>query len=97
MGRDVGKPLTTDHCPLRWALQAAEKRDPEGGRGPQRRVFVAGVEEGGFNPRIKPTESTLASATEGHFAPIPPKITSFSAAYKAPEACFSAISTFNTG
>ena len=29
-------------------------RSTEGGRGPQRRVFVAGVEEGGFNPRINP-------------------------------------------
>ena len=41
-----------------WALQAAEKLIPEGG--------------GGFNPRIKPIESTLALATEGHFPPISP-------------------------
>jgi len=33
--------------------QAAEKLDLEGGRGPQRRVLVAGVEGGGFNPHIK--------------------------------------------
>jgi UDP-N-acetylmuramate dehydrogenase len=37
--------------------QLAEELSPEGGRDPQRRVFVAGVEEGGFNPRIKPTQS----------------------------------------
>jgi hypothetical protein len=41
------------------AIQAAEKLIPEGG--------------GGFNPRIKPTESTLALATEEHFPPISPK------------------------
>ena len=55
--------------------QAAEKLDPEGGRGPQRlgvpserslltgvkgRVLVAGEGGGGFNPRIKPTESARA-------------------------------------
>jgi putative ATPase len=39
---------------------AAEKLDAEGDRGPQRRVFVAGVEEGDFNPRDMPTESTRA-------------------------------------
>jgi hypothetical protein len=40
------------------ALQAAEKLDPEGG--------------GGFNPRIKPTESTRALAPEELFPPILP-------------------------
>jgi hypothetical protein len=28
---------------------------------------------GGFNPRIKPTESALALATDGHFLPIAPR------------------------
>jgi Fe-S oxidoreductase len=37
----------------------------EGGRGPQRRVFVAGVEEGGFNPRIKPAAQDGALASDG--------------------------------
>jgi hypothetical protein len=69
------------------ALQAAEKLDPEGGRGPQRRVLVAGVEEGGFNPRIKPTESTWALAPEGGFPPISPEIPSFSATSLATEGC----------
>jgi Fe-S oxidoreductase len=44
-------------------LSEGGERYPEGGRGPQRRVLVAGVEEGGFNPRIKPT------APEGALAP----------------------------
>ena len=60
--------------------QAADKLDPEGGRGPQRRVLVAGVEEGGFNPRIKPTKPTRALAPEGCFPQISPEIPSFSAA-----------------
>jgi hypothetical protein len=38
-----------------WALQATEKLDPEGG--------------GGFNPRIKPTESMRALAPEELFPP----------------------------
>jgi hypothetical protein len=53
------------------ALQAAEKLNAEGG--------------GGFNPRIKPTESMLALATEGCFSLISPEISSFSAACLAPE------------
>ncbi len=53
------------------ALQAAEKLDSEGG--------------GGFNPRIKPTESTRALAPEGRFPLISPEIPSFSAACLAPE------------
>jgi ATP-dependent DNA helicase RecG len=48
----------------------AEKGDPEGGRDPQRRVFVAGVEEGGFNPRIRPTESARALAPERCIPPV---------------------------
>jgi hypothetical protein len=47
----------------KWASQAAKKRDPEGG--------------GGFNPRIKPTESTMALAAEERFTPIPPEIRVF--------------------
>jgi hypothetical protein len=54
-----------------WASQPAEKLDLEGG--------------GGFNPRIKPTESALALAPEGFFLPVSPKILSFSAASLAPE------------
>ena len=50
------------------ASQLADKFASEGGRGPQRRVLVAGVEEGGFNPRIKPTESLGALAPEGRSA-----------------------------
>jgi 16S rRNA (cytosine967-C5)-methyltransferase len=49
---------------LSVASNPTEKIDPEGGRGPQRRVFVAGVEEGGFNPRIRSTEPTRALAPE---------------------------------
>jgi hypothetical protein len=49
--------------------QAAKKLDSEGG--------------GGFNPRIKPTESMLAVATEEHFPPISPQTPSFSAACTA--------------
>jgi hypothetical protein len=45
------------------ALQAAEKLNAEGA--------------GGFNPRIKPTESMLALATEGCFSLISPEISSF--------------------
>jgi 3-hydroxybutyryl-CoA dehydrogenase len=41
-----------------------EALDPEGGRGPQRRVLVAGVVEGGFNPRIKSAKSEGALAPE---------------------------------
>ena len=37
-----------------WRAKAAGKPDPEGGRGPHGQVFVRGVEEGGFNPRIEP-------------------------------------------
>ena len=48
---------------------ATGKIDPEGG--------------GGFTPRIKPTESTLALATDGRFPPIPPEIPSSSAACEA--------------
>ncbi len=47
------------------AAAAAGVNYREGGRGPQRRVLVAGVEEGGFNPRIKPAELTGALAPEG--------------------------------
>jgi thiamine-monophosphate kinase len=53
------------------AQKAEEKLDPEGGRGPQRRVFVAEVEEGGFNPRIEPTESMGALAPEVNFPDYP--------------------------
>jgi len=53
------------------ALQAAEKLVAEGG--------------GGFNPRIKPTESTRALAPEERLPPISPEIPSFSAASLAPE------------
>jgi hypothetical protein len=49
--------------------QAAEKPGPDGG--------------GGFNPRLKPTESTLASAPEGRHTSISPPIPSFSVAGKA--------------
>jgi 23S rRNA pseudouridine2605 synthase len=49
--------------------RAAEKLDSEGG--------------GGFNPRIKPTESTRALAPEGRSSPISPETQSFSAASKA--------------
>ena len=56
---------------VRAALQAAEKLDPEGG--------------GGFNPRIKPTESMPALAAEGRFPPISPETSSFSAASLAAE------------
>ena len=60
-----------------WALQAAEKLDPEGG--------------GGFNPRIKPTGSTRALAPEGRFSPISHEIPSSSAASLAPEVSSSRI------
>ena len=62
------------------ALQAAEKLVAEG--------------DGGFNPRIKPTESTRAGrggfqpthlSPEGRLPPISPEIPSFSAASLAPE------------
>ena len=53
------------------ASQAAEKLDPEGG--------------GGFNPRIKPTESTPALVAEGSFTRISSKTPSFFAACLAPE------------
>jgi tRNA (guanine37-N1)-methyltransferase len=53
------------------ALQIAEKLVTEGG--------------GGFNPRIKPTESMRALAPEGRLPPISPEIPSFSAASLAPE------------
>jgi c-di-GMP-binding flagellar brake protein YcgR len=46
------------------AQQIAKKLDPEGGRGPQRRVLVAGEGGGGFNPRIKQAESQRALAPE---------------------------------
>jgi hypothetical protein len=36
-------------------LPAAEKLDPEVGRGPRRQVLVAGVEGGDFNPRKNPS------------------------------------------
>ena len=60
--------------------QSVEKFNPEGGRGPQRRVLVAGVEDGGFNFRIKPAEPTRASAPEGCIPPISPEILSIPAA-----------------
>jgi hypothetical protein len=55
-------------CQMRQGttLQAAEKLDLEGG--------------GGFNPRIKPAESTRALAPEGRYTPISPQIPSFSVA-----------------
>ena len=53
----------------RGASQAAEIRDAEG--------------DGGFNPRARPTESTLALAAEGRFPPVSPEIPSFSAAASA--------------
>jgi c-di-GMP-binding flagellar brake protein YcgR len=69
------RPLILIPAPGMAAQQVAEKLDPEGGgnggargteggRGPQRRVLVAGVEDGGFNPRIKPTELPRALAPE---------------------------------
>jgi nicotinate-nucleotide adenylyltransferase len=68
-----------------WALQAAEKPDPEGG--------------GGFNPRINLAESMRALALEGRFPPVSPESPSFSAASKASEGSFSnpspAISAFS--
>jgi hypothetical protein len=51
------------------AKQAAEKLHSEGG--------------GGFNPRIKPAESTRASAPEEPILPISPENLPFSAACKA--------------
>ena len=51
------------------AKQAAEKLHTEGG--------------GGFNPRIRPTESIRASAPEERELPISPEIPRFSAASKA--------------
>jgi len=62
---------------ISWALQAAEKLDPEGG--------------GGFNPRIKPTGSMRALAPEGRFSTISHEIPSFSAASLAPEGWFGCI------
>jgi c-di-GMP-binding flagellar brake protein YcgR len=47
-------------APEMAAQQVAKKLDSEEGRGPQRRVLVAGVEDGGFNPRVEPTESPRA-------------------------------------
>src|ERR1035437_6560673 len=76
---------------------AVKKLDPEGGRGPQRRVLVAGVEEGGFNPRIKPTESIMALVTEGGGLPITHKIPSSSAASKASDDSASLISGLKPG
>ena len=70
------RPLILIPAPGMAAQQVAEKLDPEGGgnldggvdseggRGPQRRVLIAGVEDGGFNPRIKPTELPRALAPE---------------------------------
>jgi hypothetical protein len=50
-----------------WGLDRLRKKlDPEGG--------------GGFNPRIKPTESASALAAEGRFPQISSKIPGFSAA-----------------
>ena len=46
---------------------AMETLDPEGGRGPQRWALVAGVGDGGFNPRIKAAETAGALAPEGMF------------------------------
>ena len=63
------RPLILIPAPGMAAQQVAEKLDPEGG--------------GGFTPRIKPTESTLALATDGRFPPIPPEIPSSSAACEA--------------
>jgi hypothetical protein len=63
------------------ASQAAEKLKAEG--------------VGGFNPRIKPTESEVALATEGQFSSIPPKFPSFSATCSAPEG--NLITRFNSG
>ena len=60
------------------ALQAAKKLHAEG--------------DGGFNPRVKPIESTLALATEGRFSGISPESQPFSAASLAPEVRFSGIS-----
>jgi hypothetical protein len=58
----------------RWALQAAEKPDPEGG--------------GGFNPRIKSAESKRALAPEERFPPVSTENHSFSAACLAPRERF---------
>ena len=57
------------------ALQAAEKLKTEGG--------------GGFNPRIKTVESTLALATDGYFSAFSLDLRPFSAACLAPEECLS--------
>jgi hypothetical protein len=54
------------------ALQAAEKLTSEGG--------------GGFNPRIKPSESIPALAADGPFPSFSPTTPSFSAACLAPAA-----------
>ncbi|MGP8173475.1 MAG: dihydrolipoamide acetyltransferase family protein [Terracidiphilus sp.] len=57
-----------DAASLATADPSAERLDPEGGRGPQRRVLVAGVEEGGFNPRSQPSELKRALAPEVSFS-----------------------------
>jgi len=72
-----------DAASLATADPSAEKLDPEGGRGPQRlgvpderfllvgvkgRVLVAGMEEGGFSPRIEPSELKRALAPEESFS-----------------------------
>jgi tRNA (guanine37-N1)-methyltransferase len=57
------------------ALQAAEKLNAEG--------------DGGFNPRVKPIESTRALATEGRFSSISAEFLPFSADCLAPEGSLS--------
>jgi ATPase subunit of ABC transporter with duplicated ATPase domains len=60
------------------ALQAAGKLNAEG--------------DGGFNPRVRPIESTSALAAEGRFSPVSPEVSSFSAASLSPEGRISPIS-----
>jgi 2-oxoglutarate dehydrogenase E2 component (dihydrolipoamide succinyltransferase) len=60
--------VIADAASLATADPSAEKLDAEEGRGPQRRVLVAGVEEGGFNLRIKPSELKRAIAPDESFS-----------------------------
>jgi 2-oxoglutarate dehydrogenase E2 component (dihydrolipoamide succinyltransferase) len=57
-----------DAASLAAADSSAEKLDAQEGRGPQRRILVAGVEEGGFSPRIEPSELKRALAPEESFS-----------------------------
>jgi hypothetical protein len=75
-GHDIS--LAVSSPKSKRALQTAEKLDPEG--------------DGGFNPRIKPIESTRALAPEERILPISPENRSFSAACLAPEGMLSVAS-----